>query len=321
MSRSIDVLLLLALPASGKSELRRYLEHMPPAERLEQFGLGPTVQLDDFPYVHFMRLASHATRARGHAGLFFLSDALPMRECGDWGTLTLLLDEDYGSLLRGEAPPRDQVARWLFGRFDRARSRLGLAPPFASLEPTLLAALATELEPAARALADSLPHHHGPPPPGHTVVLEFARGGAAGSEMPLPAPYGYDYALSLLSPALLRAATVLYVWVTPEESRRKNHERTDPNDPGSILHHGVPPAVMWTDYGCDDMEWLVSRGPGSAIALEGPGGAFLLPVARFDNRKDLTTFLRGEPSAWPAENLRALREGLREAFAGVIDRR
>ena len=46
MSRHIDTLLLLALPASGKSEARRYLANLTPSQCHEQFGIGQTVQLD-----------------------------------------------------------------------------------------------------------------------------------------------------------------------------------------------------------------------------------------------------------------------------------
>ena len=41
---------------------------------------------------------------------------------------------------------------------------------------------------------------------GKTVVVEFARGGADGSPMPLKPPFGYGHSLSLLSPAFLARA-------------------------------------------------------------------------------------------------------------------
>jgi hypothetical protein len=104
--------------------------------------------------------------------------------------------------------------------------------------------------------------------------------------------------------------------VTPEESRRKNHERTDPNDPGSILHHGVPMAVMLGDYGCDDMEWLIrNSGRPDTVRVETRGRVFHLPVGRFDNRVDKTTFVRAERSAWRPADVEALHRGLAEAFA------
>ena len=92
---------------------------------------------------------------------------------------------------------------------------------------------------------------------------------------------------------------LLYVWVTPEESRRKNTARTDPNDPGSILHHGVPMDVMMNDYGCDDMDHLekISEVPGT-ITITSQGQKFHIPVGRFDNRVDKTSFLRVDKKDW-----------------------
>ena len=54
MTTLIDTLLLFSLPASGKSEVRRYLAHLTPQQCRDDFGLGPTAQLDDYPYVHLM---------------------------------------------------------------------------------------------------------------------------------------------------------------------------------------------------------------------------------------------------------------------------
>jgi hypothetical protein len=146
--------------------------------------------------------------------------------------------------------------------------------------------------------------------------MECARGGRQGSSMPLPAPYGYLYSLAQLSEPILERASILYVWVTPEESRRKNTERADPNDPGSILHHGVPMPVMLGDYGCDDMEWLIGQSDHpDTVRIEAHGKTFHLPVARFDNRKDKTTFVRGEQAQWRKDDVQALHGGLSEAFA------
>ena len=315
MAEILDVLLLLALPASGKSEVRRYLASLTPEQCRDDFHMGPTVQLDDYPYVHMMRRVSQELRKAGSDGVFFDSDDLPMKEPLDWGTLVELLNEDFEDLQRRHRPAPDSAAEWLLDRFDVARQKAGAAAAFGALPESRRAALIAALEREAgellrdknAAIPDSLA--------GRTVVIEAARGGRDGATLPLPAPFGYAYTLRKFSDAILSRASILYVWVTPEESRRKNHERTDPNDPGSILHHGVPIAVMLGDYGCDDMEWLIQHSDRpDTVRIETHGRAYNLPVARFDNRVDKTTFVRAERSAWKPADVGALHEGLAGAF-------
>jgi len=318
MSRPIDVLLLLALPASGKSEARRYLASLSPDECRDQFGIGPTVQLDDFPYVHIMRRISDELTQRGEPGAFFLSPALPFREPRDWGTLIELMNEDYADLVTARRQQPPLAAEWLFDRFDAARRKVGAEAVLEKLDPELRQAVAEALEVECRALVETknaeIPHTLA----GKTVVIEFARGGADASPLPLPTPYGYRYSLGRLTDGILSKASILYIWVTPEESRRKNIERTDPDDPGSILNHGVPQAVMYGDYGCDDIGWLLEQSERpDTITIEKQGRSFHLPLGRFDNRVDKTTFVRGEPEQWPAQEVAALRDGMAEAFAQI----
>ena len=315
MSQILDVVLLLALPASGKSEVRRFLAHLTPEQCRDEFHLGPTVQLDDYHSVHMMRRASQELRRRGHDGVFFDSDDLPMKEPRDWGTLIELLNEDFADVVarRRAAPP--SAATWLLDRFDAARRKVGAAPALGALPAALRAELVKALEAEAAELVRD--KNDGVPPTleGRTVVIEAARGGPDGASMPLPAPLGYRYSLAAFSDEILSRAAILYVWVTPEESRRKNHERTDPNDPGSILHHGVPMAVMLGDYGCDDMAWLIEHSDRpDTVRVEARGRTFHLPVARFDNRVDKTTFVRAERSQWKAGDVAKLHAGLAEAL-------
>jgi len=319
MSALIDVLLLTALPASGKSEVRRYLASLEPERCREDFHLGPTVQLDDYPYVHLMRRISQELRALGHGGMFFDSDEQPMLEPLDWGALIELLNEDFDDLAQRRRPAPASAAAWLFGRFDAARAKVCADPALGRLDASLRDRLAATLEAECTELLRD--KNAGVPETlaGRTVVIEFARGGPAGATLPLPDPLGYRYSLARLSDAILARASVLYVWVTPEESRRKNAERTDPNDPGSILHHGVPMAVMLGDYGLDDMEWLIQHSDRpDTVRVATRGKTYDVPVARFDNRVDKTTFVRGEPSAWPRDKVAALHAGLSEAL-GRLD--
>jgi hypothetical protein len=319
MARILDCLLLLALPASGKSEVRRYLASLRPEQCRNEMHLGPTTQLDDYPYVHMMRRVSQELRGRGMDGVFFDTDDLPMKDGRDWGTLIELLNEDFDDLLGRRRPAPAGAARWLLERFDAARARAGAEPALGRLPAEVRRALESALErEAAELLRDK---NTGVPDSleGRTVVIEFARGGPDGAAMPLPAPLGYRYSLSRLSDAILSRASILYVWVTPEESRRKNRERTDPNDPGSILHHGVPLAVMLGDYGCDDMAWMIEQsGRADAVRVETRGRRFDLAVSRFDNRVDKTSFVRADRAQWKPQDVAALHAGLASALDRLV---
>lgn len=315
MNDRLDILLLLALPASGKSEVRKFLKTFSPEECLRDFHLGPTVQLDDFPYVHLMRRVDEELTKMGRDGVFFQAPDRPFQDAWDWGTLILLLNEDYDDLVSGRTGNPESAATLLFERLDRCAARAGARPKMGTLPMDVRQELARCLEPEARAQWSERLSEYPDTLEGKTILFEFARGGPDGAAMPLPPPLGYAHSLRLLDPRILERASILYVWVTPEESRRKNQERADPNDPGSILHHGVPLAVMLGDYGCDDMGWLLdtSDRPGT-IRVEAHGRVFHLPAARLDNRVDLTTFVRKARTEWNPAEVRALRDALKSAL-------
>ena len=315
MDRILDVLLLLALPASGKSEVRRYLASLTPEQCRSEMRLGPTVQLDDYPYVHMMRRVSQELRRLGTDGIFFDSDDLPMKEPRDWGTLIELLNEDFGDLVQPRRQAPASAGDWLLERLAAARAKVGAPAALASLPAATRRSLSAALESEAAELLHEKNANIPDSLEGRTVVIEAARGGPDGASLPLPEPLGYRYSLSKLNDAILSRASILYVWVTPEESRRKNHERTDPNDPGSILHHGVPIAVMLGDYGCDDMEWLIQHsGRPDTVRIEARGRIHDLAVARFDNRVDKTSFVRADRAAWSPRDVEALHAGLADAL-------
>jgi len=320
MQRPLDIVLLLALPASGKSEVRKYLASVPPEQALRDFHLGPTAQLDDYPYVHMMRRIAAVLQEEGHDGIFFTSPELPMLEPRDWGTLIELLNEDFDDLHGGPPTPPESHADWLCRRFDAARARVGADPALGKLPAPLRARLLSAIEDEARALWEE--KRAGIPAraadlQGKTIVAEFARGGPEGARLPLPPPLGYEYSLGRLADAILARAAILYIWVTPEESRRKNRDRARPGREGdaSILHHGVPETVMRQDYGVDDLEYLIEQAERpDTVRVRTRGKTFDLPVARFDNRVDKTSFLRADPSQWSASEVRTVHTGLQEAF-------
>jgi hypothetical protein len=307
----IPILLLLALPASGKSELRRYLEVLGD-DGCRDLGLGPTVQLDDYPYVALMRSISRSLIGRGEGPVFFASDDLPFSDARDWLTLIHLLNEDHRSVIDGVTQPRDP-GRWILERLDRARVLAGTAPLTEGLSRETVAAVTDACRSPASDIAAALTHQRCRED--STIIVEFARGGPLGTAMPLPHPHGYLASLAALSPAILDHAAALYVRVTPEQSRTKNRERARPNGEGSILHHGVPETVMHRDYGTDDFMWLLETSDrGGTISIEKDDRSFHLTSAVFDNREDLTTFLRDDPAVWPADKVSRLHARLRTAL-------
>ncbi len=279
------------------------------------FHMGPTVQLDDFPYVHMMRRIDDELEGIGMDRIYFQSAEKSFKEPKDWGTLVEMVNEDYEDLLAGKMFEPKSAAMNLFHRLDQASQKAMIQPRLSALDPDTLAGLAGKLEAEATKMLKEKHDSHPEDLQGKTIVIEFARGGRDGSSMPLQAPYGYGYSLSQLSASILKKASILYIWTTPKESRRKNVARTDPDDPGSILHHGVPLDVMMNDYGCDDMDWLEQNAvkPGT-VTIEAWGKTFNIPVARFDNRVDRTSFIRNDPSEWKPDEIKAIHAGLREAL-------
>ncbi len=321
MAKTLDTVLLLALPASGKSEVRRYLDLLSPEECTNDFHMGPTAQLDDFPYVHLMRRIDDELEAMDKPRIFFQTAQKPFIDTKDWGTLIHLINEDHEDMLAKKTDAPASAGEHVMARIDAAAQKTGLPARLGGLDEATRKAIADKIEQEAK---EQLADKHAAYPDtldGKTLVIEFARGGPDGSDMPLPKEYGYRYSLAQLSDAILSKSVILYIWVTPEESRRKNDARADPDDPGSILHHGVPMDVMLGDYGVDDMDWLEAQAekPGT-IKVEAHGKTYHLPVARFDNRVDKTTFIRDDPADWKPEDRQAVHDGLKGALDQLIQK-
>jgi len=313
----IDTLLLLALPASGKSEVRKFMENSPRDRRIQEFHVADMPQLDDFPYVHYMRCIDQELAKRGQARHFYAGENTGFANGADWGTLLNLVNEDYAVVKDPSAPTPPFDALHAFARLDAARAKVDIPRFFGEMDPDLRADIAASLQDETDRLVGELFGKRPDKVDDKTLVIEFARGGPEGSTMPLSMPHGYAWNLSQLSPQILQRAAILYIWVTPEESRRKNLAREDPDDPGSSMFHSAPESVMRGDYGCCDMEYLIEQSDRPAtICIEAHGRSWYLPVARFDNRVDKTTFIHGDPADWSEADKSALYDGL----AGPMDR-
>ena len=62
-NKVFKVVLLQALPASGKSEVRNFMANVEPERLQNEFHIGENLQLDDFPYVHMMRRIDNELQA------------------------------------------------------------------------------------------------------------------------------------------------------------------------------------------------------------------------------------------------------------------
>jgi hypothetical protein len=324
MANLIDTLLLFSLPASGKSEMRRYMAHLSPEQCREDFGIGQTLQLDDYPYVHFMHRIDDELLAAGWKNLYYKGANRPFVDDWTWAVLIELLNEDYANLVSGKQVKPVSAAQDLFDRLDAAHAKLSLPQPMGEVPWRIRTKVGLALEKEVREHYDALNTQASQDKKGKTIVIEAARGAANGSAFPLSPPYGYDTAFQYLSPTILEKSAVLYIWVDPKESRRKNIERGRPDGQGSILHHSVPMEVMLGQYGCDDMDYLISQSdkPGSIRVerLLQEGNKYVtkvyhLPVGRFDNRQDKTTFVREPKEKWAAADVKQIHDGLRAAFS------
>lgn len=319
----LDTVLLFSLPASGKSEVRSYLASLTPEQCRDDFHMGPTLQLDDYPYVHLMHRIDDELRANGWKYAYYSGPTRPFQDGWEWAALIELLNEDYADLVAGRQVSVPSAAQWMMDRFDRAHAKVGLPEPLGEVPHRIRARVAAALEAECATELAARNRQNAQERAGKTLVIEAARGTPNGSAFPATPPRGYLAAFNQLSPRILERASILYIWVEPAESRRKNIERGRPDGQGSILHHSVPMEVMLGEYGGDDMAWLIAQSDRSNTVkidrvLEENGAwraqSFRMPAARFDNRTDKTSFIRAGRDNWKQDDVAALHAGLKDAF-------
>ena len=74
--------------------------------------------------------------------------------------------------------------------------------------------------------------------------------------------------------------------------------------------------VMLWEYGTDDMDHLIDTSPvPGRVAILARGKQYNLKVTRFDNRDDLTTFVRDPRETWKEEDIKAIHEELKVTMA------
>ncbi|MGC9125683.1 MAG: hypothetical protein ACP5GW_06145, partial [Caldisericaceae bacterium] len=190
MNEVFEVMLLLGLPASGKSEIRRFLANLDDETLTKEFHIGDTIHLDDFPYVYLMRKVDSILEKNGYARIFADAEELPFKDPRDWGTLTQLLNEDYFDLLSHKEINVPSYTKELFDRIDNAANKVGIPARLSKIDFSVYTIVARELEEEASKLFLDKVKSYPDTLQGKTVIIEFARGGAQGSSLPLNPPFG-----------------------------------------------------------------------------------------------------------------------------------
>jgi len=88
----LDTVLLFSLPASGKSETRTYMSSLTPEQCRREMCMGPTLQLDDYPYVHLMHRLDEELVAKGWKRVFYHGPTRPFQDSWTWAVLIELIN-------------------------------------------------------------------------------------------------------------------------------------------------------------------------------------------------------------------------------------
>ena len=332
----LPILMFSSLPASGKSESRRYLKSLS-KEQTEKFHLGETsTQVDDYPYVDAMRKIDEAANKTLGFPIFFDNESTMFFSSYDWGTLVYMINDDYFDIKRCDPHIPSEYEKdpveWLFNRYDVASVKTGKLPArFFNLREKVgeekYNLLKKECLPLCQTLLKEKYENIPKSLEGKTIVFEFSRGGSKGSTFPLKPPFGYQYSLSLFDKEILENAAILYIWVTPEQSYQKNLQRAKEGEEGKSqtvstqlsLNHGVPHNVMIGEYGCDDFEYLIEKSPNkNYLPIVKFDHEFHIKAGRLDNRVDLTSDFRKPQSEWTKEQIEKMEKAMKDAFDKIL---
>ena len=139
MKNHFDILLLLARPAAGKSEVMHYLKNLDPKERLKKFHLGSLVEMDDFPMLWTWFEEDDLLERMGHPRLhtdkrgYFIGEHL-------WHLLIQRIGIDYQKLLR-DRPDLHETSTTLV-EFSRGTEHGGYQTAFQHIPEMMLRRMA-----------------------------------------------------------------------------------------------------------------------------------------------------------------------------------
>jgi hypothetical protein len=130
-----DIVILIARPASGKSEIIDYLKKTPDDARLQRFHIGPFLEIDDFPMLWTWFEEDDILEELGHErlhstpGHYFKDNIL-------WQVLIRRIGLDYSKLLRDQ--PNFHATHTAILEFSRGTEHGGYRAAFQHLSDAIL---------------------------------------------------------------------------------------------------------------------------------------------------------------------------------------
>jgi hypothetical protein len=129
-----DILLLIARPAAGKSEIIDHLKKTPPDQRLEKYHIGAFQELDDFPMLWTWFEEDAILTELGHPRIHTDAEGFFLYPY-QWDLLIRRINLEYEKLLRDN--PDFHQRQTLIIEFSRGTSHGGYKRAFEHLSKTI----------------------------------------------------------------------------------------------------------------------------------------------------------------------------------------
>ena len=136
---AFNILLLIARPAAGKSEIIDYLKHTPTAERIQRFHVGDFEELDDFPMLWIWFEEDEILEQMGKPRLHTDSKGYFKYEYL-WDLLIRRISLDYKKALRDQ--PNFHQSKTMLIEFSRGNQHGGFKQAFNQMEKDILGQMA-----------------------------------------------------------------------------------------------------------------------------------------------------------------------------------
>ncbi len=136
MKNTFDIILLIARPAAGKSEIIDHLKKTPVSERIERFHIGKFEEIDDFPMLWTWFEEDAILTKLGHPRLH-TDENVEFKETYLWDLLVERICLEYQKKLRDDSEYHQQKTTII--EFARGTQHGGFARAFKHLTPEIAA--------------------------------------------------------------------------------------------------------------------------------------------------------------------------------------